>query len=288
MYAFIDSNRGRWPVDKMARAMKISLRSYYDYKAGIPSRREQKREELERRIQVVYAAAKGRYGAPRIAAEIKADGYPVSGNTVSKYMKRMGLRSKLCCKYKGSYSYRPHSLRICPNHLDRQFSVEAPGKVWVSDITYIHTKEHFLYLTSIIDLYDRKVIGWSLSDNLTAKDTAVRAYQMAVRNRKVSEGMIFHSDRGVQYASEEFRSEIKGKIVQSMSRKGNCWDNAVAESFFRNLKCEMIYGNKEMSAEQMEMEIFEYIEIWYNKTRRHSTLQNMTIDEFWRLNEKSA
>jgi transposase InsO family protein len=272
----------------MARAMKISLRSYYDYKAGIPSRREQKREELERRIQVVYAAAKGRYGAPRIAAEIKADGYPVSGNTVSKYMKRMGLRSKLCCKYKGSHSYKPHSLRICPNHLDRQFTADTPGKVWVSDITYIHTKQGFIYLTSVIDLYDRKVVGWSLSDNLTAKDTAVRAYQMAVRNRKVAEGMIFHSDRGVQYASEEFRTEIKGKVVQSMSRKGNCWDNAVAESFFRNLKCEMIYGNKEMTAEQMEMEIFEYIEIWYNKTRRHSTLQNMTIDEFWSINKKSA
>jgi len=288
MYAFIDSNRGRYPVGMMARALKISPRSYYDYKSGIPSRRELKREVLECRIQVVYAAAKGRYGAPRIAAEIKASGYAVSGNTVAKYMKRMGLRSKLCCRYKGSYSYKPHSLRICPNLLDRKFTADAPGKVWGADITYIHTKEHFVYLTSIIDLYDRKVIGWSLSDNLTAKDTAVRAYQMAVRNRKVGEGMIFHSDRGVQYASEEFQTEIKGQVVQSMSRKGNCWDNAVAESFFRNLKCEMIYGNRTLTAEQMQLEIFEYIEIWYNKTRRHSTLQNMTIDEFWKLNKKSA
>ncbi len=140
----------------------------------------------------------------------------------------------------------------------------------------------------IIDLYDRKVVGWSLSDNLTAKDTAVRAYQMAVKNRKVSSGMIFHSDRGVQYASEEFRSEIKGRIVQSMSRKGSCWGNAVAKSFFRKLKCEMVYGNKTLTAGQMELEIFEYIEIWYNKIRRHSTLQNMTIDEFWKINSKSA
>ena len=150
----------------------------------------------------------------------------------------------------------------------------------MSDITYIHTRKHLLYLTSIIDLCDRKVVGWSLSDNLTAKDTAVRAYQMVTRSRKIEAGMVFHSDRGVQYASEEFRSDIKGNIVQSMSRKGNCWDNAVAESFFRNLKCEMIYGNKALTAQQMEVEIFEYIEIWYNKTRRHSTLQNMTIDEF--------
>jgi len=288
MYEFIDSHRGHYTVGMMARTLRISPRSYYDYKAGIPGKREQKREDLERRIQVVYAAAKGCYGAPRIAAEIKSDGYSVSAQTVAKYMKRMGLRSKLCCRYKGCHSYKPHSLRICPNHLDRRFSPDAPGKVWVSDITYIHTKEHFVYLTSVIDLYDRKVVGWSLSDNLTARDTAVRAYQMAVKNRKISAGMIFHSDRGVQYASEEFRSEIKGQVVQSMSRKGNCWDNAVAESFFRNLKCEMIYGNIELSAEQMELEIFEYIEIWYNKKRRHSALQNMTIDEFWNINRKSA
>ncbi|MDR2010922.1 MAG: IS3 family transposase [Bacteroidales bacterium] len=159
MYSFIDINRGRYPVEIMARVLKISPRSYYDYKRGNYSIRERKREELEQRIQIVYAAAKGCYGSPRIAAEIKANGYPVSANTVSKYMKRMGLRSKLCCRYKGSHSYKPHSLRICPNHLDRNFTTDAPGKVWVSDITYIHTKEHFLYLTSIIDLYDRKVIG---------------------------------------------------------------------------------------------------------------------------------
>lgn len=111
---------------------------------------------------------------------------------------------------------------------------------------------------------------------------------MAVKNRKISEGMIFHSDRGVQYASEEFRTQIKGKIVQSMSRKGNCWDNTMAESFFRNLKCEMIYGNRTLTAEQMELEIFEYIEIWYNKKRRHSSLDNLTIDEFWKINKYST
>lgn len=288
MYSFIDSNRGRYTVGMMARALRISPRSYYDYKAGIASRREQKRAELEHRIQVAYAAAQGRYGAPRLAAEIKADGYPVSANTVYKYMRSMGLRSKLCCKYRGFHRYEAHSLRICPNHLDRQFTADAPGKVWVSDITYIHTKEGFRYLTSIIDLCDRKVVGWSFSDNLTTRDTVVKAWNMAVRRRKPQPGIIFHSDRGVQYASEEFRSSIKGEVVQSMSRKGNCWDNAVAESFFRNLKCEMIYGNKEISAQEMEMEVFEYIEIWYNKKRRHSALQNMTIDEFWKLNTKSA
>ena len=284
----MDQHRGKYPVEMMARVLKISPCSYYNYKRGIYSLRERKREELERLIQQVYALAKGRYGSPRIACEITAGGYAVSVNTVYKYMKRMGLRSKLACRHKATDSYKPHSLRICPNHLERNFTVDAPSKAWVSDITYIHTKEQFLYLTSIIDLYDRKVIGWSLSDNLTAKDTCVKAFQMAIRNRKISEGMIFHSDRGVQYACEEFRNQIKGKIVQSMSRKGNCWDNAVAESFFRNLKCEMIYGNKTLTAKEMEIKVFEYIEIWYNKKRRHSALDNLTMDEFWNSNNNCA
>ena len=271
----------------MARILNISPRSYYDYKRGICSKREEKRLEIETKIQQVYAMAKGRYGAPRIAAEIRSGGYAISTHTVSKYMTRMGLRSKLSCKYKANQNYKPHSLWICPNHLDRQFDVDVPEKVWVSDITYIHTKEGFIYLTSVIDLFDRKVIGWSLSHNMTAKDTTVKAYQMAVIRRKpLLKGMIFHSDRGIQYACDEFRT-VSGKIVQSMSRKGNGWDNVVAESFFRSLKCEMIYGNKTLSAKEMELEIFDYIEIWYNKKRRHSALKNSTIDEFWNNNNRS-
>ncbi len=287
MYEFIDSHRGHYTVGMMARALRISPRSYYDYKKGIYGRRETKRDELERRIRSVYAKAYGRYGAPRIAADIRAEGYQVSANTVSKYMKRMGLRSKLSRKWR-NVNYPEYTLRICPNHLDRQFNVDAPGKVWVSDITYIHTLQGFRYLTSVIDLYDRKVVGWSFSNNLTARDTACRAYEVAVRYRKPEPGMIFHSDRGVQYASEEFRNTLAKNVVQSMSRKGNCWDNAVAESFFKSLKCEMIYGNRILSADQIELEVFQWIEIWYNKIRRHKALDNMTIDEFWNLNKKSA
>jgi transposase InsO family protein len=271
----------------MARALRISPRSYYDYKRGVGGIRERRREALEHRIQQVYAMAKGRYGSPRVAAEIRANGYQVSTQTIAKYMKQMGLRSKTCFRYRNKNTCKPHSLRVCSNHLDRRFGVDAPGKVWVSDITYIRTKEDFLYLTSVIDLYDRKVVGWSISDNLTAKQTTIKAFEMAKKNRKVTSGMIFHSDRGVQYACEEFRTAIKGKIVQSMSRKGNCWDNAVAESFFKTLKVEMIYGNKTITAKEMELKIFEYIEIWYNKNRRHSAINNLTIEEFNSMNQKS-
>lgn len=287
MYAFIDCNRGRYTVEMMARILRISPRSYYDHKRGRHNMREQKREALERLIQQVYAAAKGRYGAPRIAAEIQAKHQYVSVNTVSKYMKRMGLRSKLSRKYR-HVNYPEYTLRTCPNYLDRQFAVDAPCKVWVSDITYIHTTHGFRYLTSVIDLYDRKVIGWSMSSVLTAAETSVRAYKMAVRSRKPQPGMIFHSDQGVQYTCEELRGTLDKNVVQSMSRRGNCWDSAVAESFFKSLKYELIYGNKLLSAEQADLEIFEYIEIFYNKIRRHSALKNMSIDEFNKLNKIPA
>ena len=287
MYAFIDCNRGRYTVEMMARILRISARSYYDYKRGRHNLRDQKRDGLERLIQLVYAAAKGRYGAPRIAAEIQAKYHYVSVNTVSRYMQRMGLRSKLSRKYR-NVNYPQYTLRTCPNYLDRKFEVDAPCKVWVSDITYIHTTHGFRYLTSVIDLYDRKVIGWSLSSTMTAADTSVRAYKMATRTRRPSAGMIFHSDQGVQYACQELRSALDRNVVQSMSRRGNCWDNAVAESFFKSLKCELIYDNKLLSADQLELEIFEYIEIFYNKIRRHSALKNMTIDEFNNLNKIPA
>jgi len=202
-------------------------------------------------------------------------------------MKRMGLRSKLSRKWRNA-DYPEYTLRTCANHLDRQFTVDAPGRGWVSDITYIHTLQGFRYLTSVIDLYDRKVAGWSFSGNLTARDTVCRAYEVARRNRRAEPGMIFHSDRGVQYASEEFRITLDRNVVQSMSRKGNCWDNAVAESSFKALKCEMIYGNRVLSADDLELEVFEWIEIWYNKIRRHKAPGNMTIDEFWNLNKISA
>ena len=178
------------------------------------------------------------------------------------------------------------------NILNRQFTPCLPSKAWVSDITYIHTKEGFLYLTTVIDLYDRKIIGWSLSETMSTQDTILSAWRMATRNRNVEQGLIFHSDRGVQYANNKFANVLNSykKITRSMSRKGNCWDNAVAESFFKSLKIELIYGNKLISKKQMKLEIFEYIEIWYNKKRRHcfassskalgSALKYATIDEF--------
>ena len=172
-------------------------------------------------------------------------------------MKVLGLKSKLSRKFKVTTNSN-HNYLTVDNILNREFVVNKPSKAWVSDITYIQTKEGFLYLTTIMDLYDRKIIGWSLSNGMSTEQTSLGAWKMAVKNRNIEQGLIFHSDRGVQYSRKKFVNVIDSykKISRSMSRKGNCWDNAVAESFFKSIKTELIYGNKLIYKEQMKMEIF--------------------------------
>ena len=170
--------------------------------------------------------------------------------------------------------------------LQRQFSAEAMNQAWVSDLTYIPNKEGWVYLTTVIDLYDRKVVGWSLSETMKTCDTTVPAFRMAVQNRNLSndQSLIFHSDRGIQYACDEFVNELSSynNLQRSMSRKGDCWDNAVAASFFKTLKVELVYQNKYETKSQAKLSIFEYIETWYNRTRRHKHLNNLTIEEYHR------
>ena len=280
---FIHNHENVYPIEKMCKVLVVGTRSYYDWKSNTVSDRKQKAMFIEKEIQTVYFSKKQRYGSPRIAMELQAQGIDVSRVTVAKYMKNMGLRSKLGRKFTSTTNSK-HSHRIMENILNREFKVTEPSKVWVSDITYIHTKEGFLYLTTVIDLYDRKCIGWSISNGMSAEETSLASWKMAIKNSGISKDLIFHSDRGVQYACEKFANTVDSykTIKRSMSRKGNCWDNAVAESFFKTLKAEQIYGNKLVSKKQMEMDLFEYIEIWYNKERRHSAIGNLTIQEFWK------
>lgn len=185
-----------------------------------------------------------------------------------------------------------HKFPIAKNHLNKEFITDTPNQVWVSDITYLRSKEGSSYLTTVIDLYDRKVIGWSLSNRMHATQTVIPAFKMAKINRPISnqQQLIFHLDRGVQYACDVFRNELKNSknIIQSVSRRGNCWDNAVAESFFKTLKTELIYHNKYQTIKQLELSVFEYIETWYNKKRRHSHLCNLTIFENEQINSINA
>ena len=239
-----------------------------------------KKEKFKRLITDIYFEFEQRYGSPRITVELQSRGHKISRITVAKYMKEMGLRSKLAKKFKATTDSK-HNYQVVGNILNREFEPEKPSEAWVSDITYISVKEGFLYLTTVIDLYDRKLIGWSLSKSMATNQTTLPAWRMAIKNRKVKEGLIFHSDQGVQYANNAFANTLESyKVVRSMSRTGNCWDNAVAESFFKSLKAELIYGNSLITREEMKREVFKYIELWYNKKRRHSYLNYMTIEEF--------
>lgn len=277
----MEHNKLRYSLEMMAHTLHVSVRSYYDYVNKLHIKRAMKRDGLCSEIQRSYAAAKGRYGSPRLAAELRSRGIAICAATTAKYMAQMGLRCRLSKRYRVTTDSK-HASKVASNLLDRQFSPSTPGSTWVSDITYIYTLNGFIYLTTVIDLFDRRVVGWSISDDMTTQNTVVRALKMALHNRPINKGALLHSDRGVQYASTEFRTLLRvSHITQSMSRKGNCWDNAVAESFFKSLKWEMIYGNKLVTADMMRTQLFEYIEVWYNKSRRHSALGNLTLDEFW-------
>ena len=280
IFDFIKNHTKIFPIEKMCKVLKVSQSGYYRWKTATISQRLQKKTVLKEKITALYFESKQRYGSPRITMELNILGYKISRITVAKYMRGLGLKSKLSKKFKITTDSK-HNYLLVENVLNRQFLVSQPSKAWVSDITYIHTKEGFLYLTTVMDLYDRKIIGWSLSDGMSTNETTLASWKMAIRNRNVQNGLIFHSDRGVQYANNKFANVLDSyKVTRSMSRTGNCWDNAVAESFFKSLKTELIYGNKLISKEQMKLQVFEYIELWYNQKRRHSALKYMTIKEF--------
>ncbi len=269
----------------MCRILKVSRSSYYKWLKEPVGRRKQKYMEIDKKIKDAYFAAKGRNGSPRLAKDLQAESTEISKVTVARHMKEMGLRSKYSRRYKVTTD-STHNNSVAPNLLNREFKREKPVEACVSDLTYIPCTDGFLYLTCVLDLFDRKLIGWSMSDNMSASNTVIPAIRMANRNRAFADGMIFHSDRGVQYACKQTANILNAMNVrQSMSRKGNCWDNAVAESFFKTFKTELIYGSKLVTREQMRLWVFEYIESWYNHKRRFSALNNLTIDEFWELYE---
>jgi transposase InsO family protein len=268
----------------MCNVLKVSRSSYYNWLSGKSSKREESNAAMIQEIRIVYNHSKGTYGSPRIAQELNRSGILTSKKRVAKLMRKEGIQSKIRKKYKATTD-SSHNYPVVENKLDRHFIVEELGTIWVSDITYIHTNQGWLYLTVILDLADRKVIGWALSDNLKTCSTVIPAWNMATKNRPIQHELLFHSDRGVQYACSEFTNRLDANkyLTRSMSRKGNCWDNAVAESFFKTLKVECVYHIKFTTREQAEVAIFEYIETWYNRNRRHSAINGLTILEFEQL-----
>jgi putative transposase len=270
-----------FPVEKMCKVFKISKSSYYGWLSGGNCNRWAENEKLMVAIKKIHEMSHESYGSPRIHHELKSLGFVASRPRIARIMKASGIRSQRSKKFIATTDSK-HKYPVVENKLNRAFLVERRNQVWVSDITYVRTKQGWLYLTVIIDLYNRKVIGWSMSKDLTAQNTIIRAWKMATRNYPITEDLIFHSDRGIQYACEAFTKilEKNKSITRSMSRKGNCWDNAVAESFFKSLKVEWVYTKRYSCDQTAELSIFEWIESWYNTRRRHSSLGYLTINEF--------
>lgn len=277
----MSDHRTRFTIEMMCKVFKVRKSSYYRWLKEGPSQCWQENEKILVEIMDIFEESKESYGSPRMTKELRARGRIIGKNKVADMMRAADLRAKRRKKFKVTTNSN-HNYPVAPNLLNQNFSVTRPGAVWVSDITYVRTNSGWLYLTVIIDLYDRKVIGWSMSKGLSVMETILPAWFMAVKKRAITEDLIFHSDRGVQYASSEFTKLIKNNelIRQSMSRKGNCWDNAVAESFFKTIKVEWIYNQKFTNQEEAQLSIFEWIESWYNRKRRHSALGYKTIDEF--------
>ena len=270
-YAFIESLRGQFAVAKMCKWAKVSRSGYYKWRSREPSARDLRKLEAERLLIDRFHQLKSRYGSPRMTQELNELGFAISENTVAKIM----AEQRLMARNGKGYKYFPDVLaqnHVSDNLLKRNFTASRPDEKWVSDITYIKIEKGFVYLAVIMDLFSRKIIGWSL-DNTMTNQLIIDAFEMAVASRNVEPGLILHSDRGVQYRSGEYQALLlEEKIKPSMSRKGNCWDNAAMESFFARFKVEALYAEDVANKQEAYACVFEYIEMFYNSQRRHSYL----------------
>jgi len=263
----------------MCRVFGFAPSTYYGWERQQQSDHAIRDAQLLAMIRRIFAQFRGRYGAPRIHRELAREGVLVSRKRVARLLREAGLRAKGRRKYKPTTDSN-HTLPVAPNLVQRDFQTERPDAVWVSDITYIWTRHGWMYLAAILDLYSRKIVGWSLADRMTAS-LVCNALDAAVRIRRPCPGLIFHSDRGSQYASRIFRRRLgRHQMRQSMSRRGDCWDNAVAESFFATLKKELVRDRAFDSHDQARSAIFEYIEVFYNRQRAHSFLSYATPNQF--------
>jgi len=278
-YMFIEERRSEFGVEKMCLALKVSKSGYYAFRGRGKSRRVSENELLLSRIKEIHEKSRKTYGSPRVTDELKDEGIECGENRVARLMRQNGIAAKSKRRFRITTNSR-HNLPVAENLLNQQFRVDGPNKVFVSDITYIWTTEGWLYLAVILDLFSRKIVGWAMSDRIT-QDIVINAFLMAVWRRKPEAGLIFHSDRGSQYAANDFRGLLdQHGFIQSMSGKGNCYDNAVAESFFHTLKTEVIYHEKYLTRDQARQSVFEYIEVFYNRVRKHSTLGYCSPWEF--------
>lgn len=265
----------------MCRVVGVSRSGFYHWRqrGQQPSARQQYREILDQRVRAVFLAKKRRSGSPRLTLDLRDEGHHYDRKTVAASMQRQGLRARAAQKFKATTNSK-HNLPVAPNLLQQDFSAACPNQKWVSDITCLWTGEGWLYLSVVMDLYSRFVIGWAMSGRMTA-DLVCQSLNMALLRRQMPKAVIVHSDRGSQYCSGQYqRLLLRHELRCSMSRKGNCYDNAVAESFFHSLKVEAIHGEMFNTRATMRHAVFEYIEVDYNRSRRHSANGNISPEAF--------
>lgn len=282
-YRFIESHCDEFQITTMCKVLQVSRSGYYDWRNRGPSQRKRRNEELLELICQVHKESRGTYGSPRVTAELKAREVEVGRRRVARLMRENYIRGRSPRRFRATTD-SDHRYEVAPNLVEREFEADEPGKIWLADITYVHTNEGWLYLAAVLDLFDRKIIGWSMGITLERK-LVCDALKSAIANRTPKVGLIHHSDRGSQYASDEFQALLREhNILCSMSRTGDCWDNAPMESFFGSLKNELIHRCNFRSRASARQKIFEYVEVFYNRKRRHSALGYQTPVEYYRTN----
>jgi len=281
-YRFMKEYCVKYPLAVLCRVLDVSRSAYYAWLKRVPGARELRRKILESKVWELFYNSRRTYGILSVLKGLIGLGWRCGKNLVQKVIRGLGLYPKTHRQFKATTNSK-HKYPVSENILNREFTADAPDRKWVGDITYIPTEEGWLYLAFVLDLYSRKIIGWSMKERMKA-DLVMDAFSQAVGQRNPLPGLLFHSDRGSQYACHDFRKLLADhKAVSSMSRKGDCWDNAVAESFIHTLKTELVYHEKYRTREEAKKSIFEYIEVFYNRGRRHSALNYATPVDFERL-----
>ena len=278
-YSFIERQKKAFEVGRLCRLLKVSRSGYYDYLERGDSCRLSEEMALIIHAKEIHRLNKGVYGSRRLSQALQAIGYQVGRYRARTLMLKAGIAVKRTKRFKVTTNSK-HKYPVAPNLLNRQFDVDCPNKVWASDITYLWTKEGWLYLAIVMDLYSRKIVGWSVSNRINA-DLSLGALKMALGSRRPEFGLLHHSDQGVQYACHSYQQLLRANsLIPSMSRKGDCWDNAVMESFFGTLKTELTHHQRYVTCQEAYHDLFEYIEIFYNRRRLHSYLGYTSPENF--------
>ena len=279
-FAFIRQYSDQFSVGLLCNTLQVSRSGYYAWRDRPVTKMQGRRKQLLEAIRQTHQKSRAIYGAPRIHRALRAQGHQCSENTVAKLMRQNGIRSKIQRRFRIRTTDSKHQHPVAKNELDRQFQHERPNKAWAADITYVATDEGWLYLAAIIDLCSRKVVGWAAADHLRT-ELVCDALRMAITHRNPQPGLLHHSDRGVQYAGADYQELLAQYAIRpSMSNVADCYDNAVMESFFATLKRECVYHEHYSTRYQARQDLFEYIEVFYNRTRLHSTLGYRSPDEF--------